>query len=103
MKRNDPNIISLQSFIKSHGLIQLITTITYPNKNSGTCIDLIMTNCAFVIDSGVLDDYVSDHYTVYGIRKKRKENKECQIKTCRQYRNYKHDDFEILLRAKNWY
>ena len=61
-----------------------------------------MTNCPFVKLSGVLNDYVSDHYTVFCIRKKEKENKECSIKTSRQYKNYNHDDFSKLLRSKNW-
>ena len=102
LKRNDPRVISLQAFSKSKGLEQKILEITRPNRQSGSCIDLIMTNCAFVQSSGTLDDYVSDHYTVYCIRKKHKENKECYLKSARQYRNYNHDDFVNLLRAKNW-
>ena len=61
-----------------------------------------MTNCAFVISSGVLNDYISDHYTVYSVWKKKKKNKEGQWKTCRQYKNYNYNDFETLLQAKNW-
>ena len=65
----------------------MINEITRPNTNSGSCNDLIMTNCAFVILSGVLNDYISDHYTVYSVW---------------QYKNYNYNDFETLLQANNW-
>ena len=51
----------------------MINEITRPNTNSGSCNDLIMTNCAFVISSGVLNDYISDHYTVYSVWKKKRK------------------------------
>ena len=102
LKRNDPKVISLQSFSRKSGLEQKIMEITRPNKRGGSCIDLIMTNCPFVRSSGVLNDYVSDHYTVYCVRKKNREKKECTLKTSRQYRNYNHDHFVHLLRDKNW-
>ena len=88
--------------MKKHGLNQKINTITRPNRNGSSCLDLILTNCPFVKTSGTLDDFVSDHYTVYCIRKKAKENKECIMKTARNYRNYNQDNFENLLKGKDW-
>ena len=40
------------------------------------CIDLIMTDSLFIEQSGILNDFVSDHYIVYCIRKKKRENHE---------------------------
>ena len=50
----------------------------------------------------MLNDFVSDHYTVYCIRKKTKENKECVKKTVRSYKNYNQDNFEALLSRPDW-
>ena len=45
LKRDDPKSVTLLSFAKKAGLSQLIKDITRPNRNGGSCIDLIMTNC----------------------------------------------------------
>ena len=73
LKRDDPNTIALQNFAKKWGLYQCIKDITRPNNRGGTCIDLIMTNSPFVAEAGVSDDMISDHLTVFCIRKKSKE------------------------------
>ena len=82
LKRNDPKSILIQEFGKKSGLSQQINTITRPNRGGGSCIDLIMTNCPFVETSGTTDDFISDHYTVFCIRKKRRENNDCILKNC---------------------
>ena len=102
LKRNDPKSIQLQEFVKKAGLSQKINTITRPNRGGGSCIDLIITNCPFVESSGVTDDFVSDHYTVFSIRKKGRENNDCVFKTVRDYKRYDQDTFENLLSSKNW-
>ena len=102
LKRDDAKTILLQEFVKKSGLFQKIDTVTRPNKNGGSCIDLIITNCPFVKSKGTLNDFVSDHYTVYCIRKKIKENNECLLKCVRNYKNYNQEDFEVLLQGKDW-
>ena len=62
-----------QSLFNTHGLKQLIKNITRPSKNSGTCIDWIATNSLYVKQYGVTDDFISDHFTIYCIRKKARE------------------------------
>ena len=61
-----------------------------------------MTNSPFVKFSGTLDGFVSDLYTVYCIRKKTRENKECVSKSVRNFRNYNQDNFETLIKGKDW-
>ena len=58
------------------GLKQLVNTVTRPNNHGGSCIDHIISNSPFVSKSGVLDDMIADHFTVYAIRKKQKERKQ---------------------------
>ena len=102
LKRNDPKVISIHEFCKKSGLNQLVKDITRPNKGGGSCIDLIMSNCPFISVIGVANDYISDHYTIFCVRKKSRENKECILKTVRNYRRYDEDIFENLLKSKNW-
>ena len=40
----------------------------------GSCIDLIMTNSMYVLESGILNDFVSDHYSIFCVRKKKKKS-----------------------------
>ena len=61
-----------------------------------------MLNCPFIISSGTTNDFISDHYTVYCVRKKSRENKECISKTVRNYKGFNQDNFETLLRSKRW-
>ena len=54
LKRDDINTVRINRFIKKLGLKQYIVSITRPNKKGGSCIDLIMTDCNFVSNSGNL-------------------------------------------------
>ena len=73
LKRDDPNTVKITSFIKKHSLKQLIDGITRLNRRGVSCIDLIMTDSSFIHESSILNDFISDHYTIYSIRKKKKK------------------------------
>ena len=88
LKRDDPNTIILQNFAKKWGLQQCVNDITRPNNRGGTCIDLIMTNCPFVSKCGVSDDMVADHFSVFCIRKKKKEKRLIKSEIVRDFKNY---------------
>ena len=60
------------AFFRNNGLSQLIAKLTRPNKYRGTCIDWIVTNSPFVLLSGVTNVLISDHITVFCVRKKKK-------------------------------
>ena len=62
LKRDNPGSIQLQKFAKKNGLKMLISEITRPNVRGGTCIDHIMSNCVFISDCGVCDDYGSGSF-----------------------------------------
>ena len=102
LKRDDLKTVRLLSVCKKLGLKQLIKGITRPNQKGGTCIDLIMTDSVFVSDSGVLDDFVSDHYSIYCIRKKAREKKDIISKVVRDYARYDKANFEHLLLDQDW-
>ena len=102
LKRNDAKTVDLQAFAKKNGLAQCINTITRPNIKGGSCIDLIMSNCFFVTSSGIKDDMISDHYTVYCIRKKQRETKHVVSETVRDYKNFNKDLFNQLVTNLDW-
>ena len=94
--------VKLFSFCKLFGLKQLIEDITRPNKKGGSTINLILTNSYYIKDSGVLDDMISDHYTIFSIRKKKRESKIMKWIYVRDYKNFNSEDFIILFKNKGW-
>ena len=94
--------MSLIGFCKKQGLTQYMNNITRPNKRGGSCIDLIMTNSNFVRVYGILDDVVSDHYTVYCIRKKARESKEMASRVVRDCKNFYENIFISLAQNLDW-
>ena len=103
-RQDDVNTVKLNRFIKNLGLSQVIDGITRPNTKGGSCIDLIITDCnyKFVSDSGILNDLIADHYSIFSVRKKKRERKEMVMKTVRGYRNFDEDNFGELIIAKDW-
>ena len=67
LKRDCQKTVVLNNFLKKAGLKQLIHDITRPNKTGGTCIDYIITNSNYVQSTGVTNDLLSDHYTIFCI------------------------------------
>ena len=102
LKRDNTETVKLLSFCKNNGLTQYIDSITRPNKKGGSCIDLIITNCKFVEQSGVLDDIISDHYTVFSTRKKVREFKEMCWRTVRDYSKFNELNFTTLVINSDW-
>ena len=102
LKRDAHDTIALKALCKNYGLTQYMDRITRPNKKGGSCIDLVMTNSNFVKEYGILDDVISDHYTVFCIRKKAREMKEMVSRVVRNYKNYNENVFIQLVRNLDW-
>ena len=102
LKRNDIHTVALQAFAKKKGLTQCINSVTRPNVRGGSCIDLIMTNSLFINVSGTVDDMIADHYTVYCIRKKRKDKKVVTVETVRDFKAFNAENFRILITDIDW-
>ena len=86
----------------SCGLKQLMHSITRPNKRGGTCIDWVVTNSEFIKDYGVMNDYISDHLSIYVIRKKARECHKYVYRTVRDLSNYDTQVFGTLIANKDW-
>ena len=94
--------VQLISFCKNAGIRQYMQEVTCPNKKGGSCIDLIMSNSNYIDIFGVMNDIISDHYTVYCVRKKARELKEMHYVTVRDYSKYDEDLFVQLIRNLDW-
>ena len=100
--RNSPDTIRVNRFLKDNSLKQLITSHTHLTHRGGSCIDWIITDCMYVKESGVLDELVSDHFSVFAIRKKNREVITKKWITFRTYKNFNKDVFSMLLLTNNW-
>ena len=73
---------------RDFGLRQLIGQDTRITARSSTLIDLILTDCENVFDSGVLNICISDHCAIYMVKKKTRL-KYTRVETlCRSYKRY---------------
>ena len=100
LKRTDLNFKRFQSFMKTFGLSQLIRDATRPGINSGSCLDWIVTNCKFVHHACVTNIFLSDHFAVECIKKKKREVKHTVYRSMRDYRNYDKKALITLLNQK---
>ena len=70
---------------------------------SSTLLDLIATNCTFVINSsGVLPSSFSDHDMIYCVRKLHCKKIPAEVKTFRSYANYEPDKLCDELKHVSW-
>lgn len=84
---------SLLSWASDAGLKQLITEYTRVTSNSETCIDLIFTDIPSVFSSGAIEFSISDHFPVYLIKKKTRNEKNCHSIRCRSFKNFNLEAF----------
>ena len=61
-----------------------------------------MTNSVYILEYGVRDDVISDHFAVYAVRKKKREHKSMSWIDVRDYRNFNCEIFVTLLKNHNW-
>ena len=102
LDRTCPNRLKYINAFKTVDVRQLIAKYTRPNSRGGTCIDWIVTNSDFVMLTGTLDIFISDHLPVFCIRKKIRETHKYVYRTLRDFTNYNPDNFSRLLRSQNW-
>ena len=79
-RRDDVNTVKLNRFIKNLDLSQVIDGITRPNTKGGSRLDLIITDCKYISDSGILNDLIADHYSILSVCKKKRERTEMVVK-----------------------
>ena len=61
-----------------------------------------MTNCVFVSDSGETADLIGDHFTIFAVQEKFRENKTVQSEIVRDYSRFDNINFHNLIDAIDW-
>ena len=100
--RDNNDTKSFLSTFKTAGLKQLISDITRPHRNGGTCIDWVVTSSPFIKMSGICDHMISDHFPIYCVRKKKRESHTAVHKEARDYSKYNLANLRTLLLNLNW-
>ena len=100
LDRNQASRLNFNDSFLKYGCRHLKTNITRPGRHKSSCLDWIVTNSCFVIDSGCLDAMISGHFPVSAVRKKNREHVIYVYCDIRDYTNYNPKDFTDLLRSK---
>ncbi|XP_068680135.1 uncharacterized protein [Montipora foliosa] len=99
-----PEAHSLGDLCDSLNLTQLIKTPTRVTSQSSSLIDVILTSDAsLVVDSGVEETHISDHFLVYSKLELKRPKPEQIYITCRSYKHYDAHDFVEDLLQVPWY
>ena len=102
LARDRPDTKKYIATFKQYGLSQVISDITRPFGNGGTCIDWIITSSSFVSAYGVCNHLISDHFPIYCTRKKKRENHKTVNIEARDYAHYNVENLRNLLRNMDW-
>ena len=100
-KTKRENTKKLKHLSSKHSLVQYIQNPTRP-MNSDSIIDLILSNCKYIDNSGILTWNVSDHTPVYINIKKHKNSFPTTEFTGRSYKNFRQNSFLDKIRQKDW-
>ena len=100
--RNSAEAILVNRFLKNNSCRQLITTHTRLSNRGGSCIDWVITDCPYVNHSGIMDELLSDHFTIFAIRKKDHEKVWKVWKKVRIQKNFDKEVFCTLLLNSDW-
>ena len=100
--RNSPDALLVNKFFKDNSLKQLITSHTRLTNKGGSCIDWIVTDSSYIYQSGILDELLSDHNSIFVVRKKGREVVCRKRKKIRTYKNFDSDVFRMSLTNNDW-
>ena len=94
MLKDNQDAKVLKDLCSSLNLKQLINTPTRVTSQSSTLIDLIITsNTTLVVESGVLENHISDHFLIFTVLKLKKPKLQPKVVTARNYKYYNPEKF----------
>lgn len=93
ISKNDKSAQNLATWAANSCLKQLISEPTRVTNRSKSCIDLIFTDIRSVSLSGVIEYSVSDHFPVFLVKKKTRNEKESKTIRCRSFKNFNLESF----------
>ena len=98
-KTNSPEFKAIKELERKFHLKQYIKNPTRVTNTVKSTIDLIFSNMSMVSESGVLNDMIADHFPIYIVKKKDRNDKGFTYSFGRSYKNYNKDIFQELIRS----
>lgn len=99
---NSASYKKLSTFETKKNLTQYIVSYTRITNKSATIVDHAYTNSLKIIESGVIDINMSDHYAIFIIRKKTHIPHNKTTFTCRATKYFDREIFCEILKDHNW-
>ncbi|CAB3992224.1 Hypothetical predicted protein [Paramuricea clavata] len=101
--KSGPESDALNELCSSLNLFQLIKEPTRVTLQSSSLIDVILTsNTSLVVESGVEETHISDHFLVYSILKLKLPKKLPDYMVIRSFKNYSSEAFKNDLEQLIW-
>ena len=96
-KTTTPEYKALKELERAYQLKQYIINPTRVTNKVNSTIDLILSNMSTVSDAGVLSHMIADHFPIYIVKKKERNDKQFVYSFGRSYKNYNKDNFQNLI------
>ena len=96
-KTTSPEYKVVKEMERKYQLKQYIVDPTRVTNTVKSVIDLILTNMTMVSESGVMDSLIADHYPIYIVKKKLRNDKRYTYAYGRSYKNYNKEVFQNMI------
>ena len=96
-KTTSPEYKLLKELERKFQLKQYITKPTRVTNSVKSTIDLIFSNITMVNESGVLQHMIADHFPIYLVKKKPRNDKAFTYSFGRSFKNYNVNDLQALI------
>ena len=90
---------ALKELERSYQLKQYILNPTRVTNKVKSTIDLVLSNMSMISDSGVLSHMIADHFPIYVLKKKVRNDKSFVYSFGRSYKNYNKEIFQNLIQT----
>ena len=98
-KTASPEYKALKELERTYQLRQYITYPTRVTNKVKSTIDLILSNMSKVNDSGVIPHLIADHFPIYIVKKKDRNDKRFVHSFGRSYKHYNKEMFQNLIQT----
>ena len=96
-KTNTPDFKEIKDLERKYNLKQYINKPTRVTNTVKSTIDLVFSDMSMVSESGVLGNMIADHFPIYIVKKKERNDKRYTYCFGRSYKNYNKIVFQDLI------
>ena len=99
IKNNTPKFKAIKELERKFNLKQYIKNPTRVTNTVKSTIDLVFSNMTMVAESRVMSTMIADHFPIYIVKKKDRNDKCFIYSLGRSYKNYNTEVFQDLIRS----